>query len=365
MLIFPFLIAASSAGIITVMAAMSMGTVYALFVSLSIIYNWGFLCSPAMPQPLADDLRDFIGYTVQPKCPWFPIGTLSHNYTNEGCYSCEATKAATSSHCVRDWHFYSLFDNIAFTAVAALPGLPQYLTDLGLGAIVNSTAFGNLLTKWETTYKPDDLHNFSALWICNGFWTLWPNIFITSFAIELIIIASPYFAVVALALASLWYVLLAIVWLVYTSLIYLSMMYETAPFLMTYGVMPETILAGPTYAQDASLYATGSTVGVMAAQVAGQLFGAAAPGGRSRGASQSTLQTLWEETKAAIGGSPLGLAVQSLRRRGRTEDDTDVDGEERTRHFLAYQQATAEMHALHSELFGGAQQHGRAAGAAV
>lgn len=209
-------------------------------VFLSMTYNWSYLCAPALPMELADDVRDMIGFTLAPKCNVLMSGSLYTPYTNENCYTCDNAKTQRSRQCVKELNITGLYDNLALITVMHYPGLPDALRDFGLGSLVDKyTTFGERVAKFESSFDPNDPVSYANHWTCKWFYTLTPYLAMIQFAFVTLLVASALIFFALRAAARLWKVLVRAAMLGLFSVQYILYVNSAYPYLVTYNASPD------------------------------------------------------------------------------------------------------------------------------
>lgn len=259
MILFPNSLFSLAAGLGIIMTVV--GVVF-----LSVTYNWSYLCFPALPMPLADDIRDAIGFNIAPKCNVMLSGSFYTPYNATNCYTCANARTQRSRHCVRDLNITSLYDNLALITVMHFPALPDTLRDLGLGSLVDKyTTFGERVAKFQASFNPNDPVSYANHWTCNWFYTVAPYVAMIQFGFLLLIIGAPALYFAASVVRSLWAFLVRSSMLGVASLQYVQYVGSAYPYMVTYGSTPDDDAHGTLYDDDGDGDEDGAAVEVVEA----------------------------------------------------------------------------------------------------
>ena len=175
-------------------------------VFLTLYTNWAYLCSPALPVNLADDIFYFIAYNWLPKCSWYWGFMMDSRYDNENCHSCEVAREAVLTHCRHNAGFFDFTYNAAFIIDAFLP---QFVNDIrtGTGAarIFLTIPFIINRLNFFLGVNLDDPFVWARFQGCNWIVTIWWNLLIfVLYGTAIIVIGFPIIGAVSTIFSWLW-----------------------------------------------------------------------------------------------------------------------------------------------------------------
>lgn len=174
---------------------------------LTLYTNYSYLCAPAVPVNLADDLYDFVAYTLWPKGSYLWGFMFDSFYDNNNAAKCETIKAAKLTHCVHVEGFKDLTYNIAFILDVFFP---VFVNDLRSGTgfisrIVMSIPFLKERLDFFKDVDLDDPFIHSRYQGCNWITTLGWNVVIFLLYLTIAgVLAAPVFGVLSTIAEWLW-----------------------------------------------------------------------------------------------------------------------------------------------------------------
>ena len=161
-----------------IFTAMIAGTL--LFSTFMTLYaNWAYLCFPALPTILANDLMYFVSYNLIPKCSWFWGFMIKSAYDNTNCVTCNATIAFNLTHCVHEVGFFDFTYNIAFIIEVFFPEALHFLrTSSGIFRLIADLPPVSARLNYFINVDLNDPFIWARYQGCDWITTMWANTFI-------------------------------------------------------------------------------------------------------------------------------------------------------------------------------------------
>jgi hypothetical protein len=188
----------------------AIGMVVTISLFLSISYNMGYACYPALPAVLADGVLYFIYYSLLPKCMWFWSFLIKNvEYDNLTCFFCDTATRWEFLNCVIDQGFGDIFSNIIFMIQFYAPELLQWIRDSTLLPVVlfYQIPYVNQRINAFATIDMSDPLTYSQYMGCNYIVTILPNFYIGILFLYLLSIVWPLVVVGLIFIADLFLLL--------------------------------------------------------------------------------------------------------------------------------------------------------------
>lgn len=143
---------------------------------MTLYANWAYLCFPALPTILANDLLYFVAYNLIPKCSWFWGFMIKSAYDNTNCASCNATIVMNLTHCVHEVGFFDFTYNIAFIIEVFFPQVLHFLrTSSGISRLIADLPPVSARLNYFINVDLSDPFIWARYQGCDWITTLWAN----------------------------------------------------------------------------------------------------------------------------------------------------------------------------------------------
>jgi hypothetical protein len=165
-----------------------------LYGTLVVSYSWSYLCVPALPFQLADDIMYFLTHTLLTRCDWMFAGIIKNEtYTNDQCAICENYDDDTGyeyADCYDEIGFYDLGYNLAFTLNTLWPASIEWLNTTSFPLLTDLMHLEAVQTRLNAfpAYNSSDAISYSIHQSCNAAHTWGFNLAI---AVAVSIVLSP------------------------------------------------------------------------------------------------------------------------------------------------------------------------------
>jgi hypothetical protein len=168
-------------------------------------YSWSYLCSPALPFQLADDIMYFLVFTLIPRTPWLTGGIITNEtFTSETAGICANYDDPEDGgfdyyHCVNDVGFKDIGYNLAFTLKTLLPGTLAWINETNTPLLSNLVQLEFTQTRINAfqSYNSSDAISYSSHQSCNYVYTSWSNYLILQAVLRILILIKPLISLLA------------------------------------------------------------------------------------------------------------------------------------------------------------------------
>lgn len=177
-----------------------------LFGTLVIDYSWSYLCFPALPQQLADDILYFLVYTLFARAPWLAGGIIKNSsFTNEQAGICANYAPASEggydyAHCVDEVGFKDFGYVAGFVLRTTLPETVEAINNtqiIILRDIVQLEWVQERLNAFRDTYNASDPVSFSIYNSCAYIYVGWSHLAVAQLYLRAFLVLRPLIGLLA------------------------------------------------------------------------------------------------------------------------------------------------------------------------
>jgi hypothetical protein len=169
-----------------------------LFGTLVVAYNWSYLCMPALPQQLADDIMYFSTYTLFARGPWLLGGIITNtSFTNDEagiCANYASDGGYEYAHCVDEVGFKDFGYVAGFILRTLSPATVEWINSteiLVLRDIVQLDYVQARLNAMIDTYNASDPVSYSIHNSCAYVYVGWSHYAVMQFLLRLFLVLRP------------------------------------------------------------------------------------------------------------------------------------------------------------------------------